>query len=251
MIEHVFDDRAWEASEGPSAVERALHNWLDRHGTVFTLSDDYRAHGRDHVCGIEVPDHFARLLETGAAHLAAAKAAFVEQGRQAAVQARELAAFAAHRPADVLDRPDDEVGAAAAASRAARPPGLTDVSEWAVDEVMATLSLPSRAASQLLSESIRLVEQLPASLAALEAGPSRGPTRACWWTSSANCRTSSVARSKLRCWRRRPARRQRSSAKRPAVPSSAPTRRRRRSAWRERSATGRCGCTATRTGWRR
>ena len=170
MVEHVFDDRAWQASEGPSVVERALRSWLDRHETVFTLSDDYRAHGRDHVCGIDVPDHFERLLEAGAEHLAAAKAAFVEQGRLAAVQARQLAAFAAHRPADVLDRPDDEVGAAAAASRAARPPALTDVSEWAVDEVMATLALPSRAASQLLSESIRLVEQLPATLAALEAG---------------------------------------------------------------------------------
>ena len=155
---------------GRAPSSARLRTWLDRHGTVITLADDYRAHGRDHVCGIEVPDHFARLLEAGAEHLAAAKAAFIEQGRQAAVQARELAAFAAHRPADVLDRPDDEVGAAAAASRAARPPGLTDVSEWAVDEVMATLSLPSRAASLLLSESIRLVELLPASLAALEAG---------------------------------------------------------------------------------
>ena len=166
----MFDDRAWKASEGPSVVERALRHWLDLHGTVITLSEDYRAHGRDHVCGIEVPDHFARLLEDGAEHLAAAKAAFVEQGRQAALLARELAAFAAHRPADVLDRPDDEVGAAAAASRAARPPALTDVSEWAVDEVMARLSLPSRTAGLLLSESIRLVEQLPATLAALEAG---------------------------------------------------------------------------------
>ena len=86
------------------------------------------------------------------------------------MQARELAAFAARRPADLMDRPDDEVGAAAAASRAARPSALTDVSEWAVDEVMATLSLPSRTAGMLLSESIILVEQLPGTLAALEAG---------------------------------------------------------------------------------
>ena len=87
---------------------------------------------------------FGRLLEAGAGHLAAARAAHREQCRQAAVQARALAAFAAARPAALLDRPDDEVGAAAAASRAARPAALTEVSEWAVDEVMVALSLSSR-----------------------------------------------------------------------------------------------------------
>ena len=83
---------------------------------------------------------------------------------------RPLSRPAAHRPTDLLDRPDDEVGAAAAASRAARPAALTEVSEWAVDEVMAAMGLTSRAAGQLLSESITLVEQLPATLAALETG---------------------------------------------------------------------------------
>src|SRR5690349_3914052 len=88
--------------------------------------------------GLEVDDRFpglhrfGRLLEVGAGHLEAARAAYREQGRKAAVQARALAAFAAARPASVLDRPDDEVGAAAAASRAARPAPLTEVSEWAV-----------------------------------------------------------------------------------------------------------------------
>ena len=38
---------------------------------------------------------FGRLLEAGTGHLAAASAAYREQCRQAAVQARELAAFAA------------------------------------------------------------------------------------------------------------------------------------------------------------
>ena len=65
----------------------------------------------------------------------------MRQCREAAELARALAAFAAARPAAVLDRPDGEVGAAAAASRAARPAALTTVSEWAVDEVMVALGL--------------------------------------------------------------------------------------------------------------
>ena len=113
---------------------------------------------------------FAGLLESGAEHLAVAKAAHLRQGREAAEVARALAAFAAARPAALLDRPDGEVGAAAAASRAARPAVLTSVSEWAVDEVMAALGLSSPWASRLLAESVSLVEQLPATLAALEAG---------------------------------------------------------------------------------
>ncbi|MGZ4538142.1 MAG: hypothetical protein ACXVXS_03435, partial [Blastococcus sp.] len=82
-----------------------------------------------------------RLLETGAAHLEVATAAVLEESRQAAVKARALAAFARCRPAVIMDRPDDEVGAAAAVSRAARPAVLTEVSEWAVDEVMAAFAL--------------------------------------------------------------------------------------------------------------
>ena len=86
------------------------------------------------------------------------------------MQARALAAFAAQRPAAVLDRPDGEVGAAAAASRAARPAALTQVSEWAVDEVMVALGLSSGAAAGLLADSVTLDERLPATLDALEAG---------------------------------------------------------------------------------
>lgn len=112
---------------------------------------------------------FAGLLDDGAEHLAAAAAADREERRQAAVRARSLAAFAAKRPASVLDRPAEEVGAAATASRAARPAVLSDVSEWAVDEVMVALGLSSQAASQQLTESITLVDRLPATLAALEA----------------------------------------------------------------------------------
>ena len=86
------------------------------------------------------------------------------------MQARALAAFAAQRPAAVLDRPDEQVGAAAAASRAARPAALTQVSEWAVDEVMVALGLSSAAAAGLLADSVTLDERLPATLDALEAG---------------------------------------------------------------------------------
>ena len=68
---------------------------------------------------------FRGLLESGAGHLAAARAAEAEQRRAAAVQARALAAFAAQRPAAVLDRPDDQVGAAAAGV-AGRPAGGAD-----------------------------------------------------------------------------------------------------------------------------
>ena len=113
---------------------------------------------------------FGRLLEVGAGHLAVARAAHVEQCRQAGVQVRALAEFAAQRPAAALDRPDEEVGSAAAASRAARPGALTEVSEWAVDEVMVALTLSSRAAGSLLADAVTLAERLPATLDALEAG---------------------------------------------------------------------------------
>ncbi|SOE02684.1 protein of unknown function, partial [Blastococcus haudaquaticus] len=112
----------------------------------------------------------ARLLERGAGHLRAAAEAQRVQSEAAAQQARALAGFAAARPASVLDRADPEVGAAAASSRAARPAALTAVSEWAVDEVMVGLSLSAPAAAALLADSITLVQQLPATLAALEVG---------------------------------------------------------------------------------
>src|SRR5829696_8997785 len=92
---------------------------------VVELAPDFRAHGRQPVAAGPAPEEelppavaaFAGLLEAGAAHLAAARAAARESGRQAAVQARALAAFAAARPGGLLDRPEAAVGAAAAASR--------------------------------------------------------------------------------------------------------------------------------------
>jgi hypothetical protein len=189
MIEHMID-LATKLSERPSAFENALRRWLDERPFRCTI-DFVRAHlgrgflvdgvphrpdgaamavlGADESVPAEVAS-FAGLLERGAVHLAAAKAVHLRQCQDAAVQARALAAFAAARPAAVLDRPDGEVGAAAAASRAARPGVLTKVSEWAVDEVMVALGLSSPAAARLLAESVTLVEQLPATLDALQAG---------------------------------------------------------------------------------
>ena len=70
----------------------------------------------------------------------------------------------------MFDRAPGERGAASAASVAARPAVLTEVSEWAVDEAAATLGVSGRAASLLLIDAVTLVEGLPATLAALEAG---------------------------------------------------------------------------------
>ena len=70
----------------------------------------------------------------------------------------------------MFDRAPGERGAASAASVAARPAALTEVSEWAVDEAAATLGISGRAASLLLIDAVTLVEGLPATLAALAAG---------------------------------------------------------------------------------
>ncbi len=111
----------------------------------------------------------ARLLEEGAGWLDAA--AEVERGlaQLAGARVRALASFARCRPSS-WDRQPDERGAASAASRAARPAVLTQVSEWAVAEVAARLRLSERTAAGLLAESVELAEQLPGTLAELEAG---------------------------------------------------------------------------------
>ncbi|WP_305852265.1 HNH endonuclease signature motif containing protein [Blastococcus sp. PRF04-17] len=152
--------RAWRRAERPPLIDVGH----PPAGEVWTVERaGHRPDGDD-------PRGLRQLLETGAGHLDVAAAAFGEQGRLAAVQARALAAFAACRPAAAMDRPDDEAGAAAAASRAARPAVLTEVSEWAVDEVMARLTLSAQAAARLLEQSVILVELLPATLDACQAG---------------------------------------------------------------------------------
>ena len=115
-------------------------------------------------------DSRLRLLTSGAAHLDDAVAAAKQLARDEASRVRALAAFARSRPAAMFDRAPGERGAASAASRAARPAALTDVSEWAVDEAAATLGISGRAASMMLIDAVTLVEGLPATLAALEAG---------------------------------------------------------------------------------
>ena len=116
------------------------------------------------------PTVLGRLIEDGAVLLDAAVAAHRASGRAAAARLRALAAFARHRPAGAFDRAPGELGAASAQSRAARPAVLTNVSEWAVDEVATRLHLTSHAAQTQLVLAVTLDEQLPATLTALAGG---------------------------------------------------------------------------------
>ncbi|NDI49214.1 HNH endonuclease signature motif containing protein [Goekera deserti] len=152
-------------------VEHALREWLDQ---VFRPSVGLAAEvGARTSPSAAVRDArltaFRAELDAGGARLTEARLAQRSLDRAAAERARALAGFARSRPSSA-DRSDQEVGAAAAASRAARPRALLSVSEWAVDEVSAALRLTSDAATRLLVESVLLVEELPATLAALEEG---------------------------------------------------------------------------------
>jgi hypothetical protein len=149
-----------------SPVEKGLRALLDREGPFpppgLWVVDECATHGQGPQTGL------GRLLDLGAAHLERARDIDREMARAAADRARALAAFARMRPASRLDRAPGEVGAASAASRAARPPALEAVSEWADDEVAAMLSLSPAEATALLTDCLVLVEQLPATLTALE-----------------------------------------------------------------------------------
>ena len=57
-----------------------------------------------------------------------------------------------------------------AATRAVRPAALTEVSEWAVDEVAVALRIPGRAAETQLADAVVLAERLPRTLALLADG---------------------------------------------------------------------------------
>ncbi|MDK3258700.1 HNH endonuclease signature motif containing protein [Blastococcus capsensis] len=111
-----------------------------------------------------------RVLDAGVEPLARAAAATRAIARLSAVVATALAEFARCRPAALLDRRPGEQGAMSAATRAARPAVLTEVSEWAVDEVAPTLRISTAAASAQLVESLVLVERLPRTLALLARG---------------------------------------------------------------------------------
>ncbi|MGY1844136.1 DUF222 domain-containing protein [Modestobacter sp. SYSU DS0875] len=108
-------------------------------------------------------------FEAGGYHLAGVRAAQAAIGAHEARRARAIAAFCRSRPSS-LDRPENEIGAAAAATRAARPSALAPVSEWAVDEVAVALSLTDAAATRVVVQSLQLVERLPGTLRALERG---------------------------------------------------------------------------------
>jgi hypothetical protein len=111
-----------------------------------------------------------RLLASGAAPLERAVAASRAISRLSAVVATSLAEFARCRPAALLDRPPGAVGAMSAATRAARPAVLTEVSEWAVDEVAPALRITTAAAGARLVEALVLEERLPLTLAMLARG---------------------------------------------------------------------------------
>lgn len=101
--------------------------------------------------------------------LGIAQAAAREIGRQTALRARAVAAFAATRPASA-DRPAGTPGAMSADRRAAQPDVLADVSEWAAQEMVVAMSITQVAAQNLLERSLTLVHRLPRTLVALESG---------------------------------------------------------------------------------
>jgi hypothetical protein len=110
------------------------------------------------------------LLDAGAAALSQAVAAWRDESRAAARGVRALVAFARLRPHGRFDRQPGERGAMSTATREARPEVLSDVSEWAVDEVALALQISGQAAAGRLTDSLVLAEQLPGTLAKLEAG---------------------------------------------------------------------------------
>ena len=97
------------------------------------------------------------------------QAADREIARQTALRARAVAEFVATRPSSA-DRQPGEPGCASPATRAARPEVLAPVSEWAAAELTIALSITRSAAEALLQRSLTLVQLLPRTLAALEAG---------------------------------------------------------------------------------
>ena len=155
----MFESLATLTPSRESVAERALQRLVDE----WTAAAAEQAAGEARLAAV------GSAFEAGAVHLAEVRAAQAEIGHQQARQARALAAFARSRPAS-LDRSDQEIGAAAAATRAARPAALAPVSEWAVDEVAVALAITGGSASRLLAESVALVDRLPGSLAALDDG---------------------------------------------------------------------------------
>jgi hypothetical protein len=160
MIEHVFDSVAAEAPP--------LAGWPDETFAPWQAS-----------------------LESGRILLDLLREQQQAISSSQAWRARWIAAFCRSRPA-TSDRPDTEIGAAAAATRAARPAVLTSVSEWAVDEIATTLAITSATAEAWMVQSLQLVHRLPATLAALEYG------RLTWDHATAICQVVSPLDDDLR-----------------------------------------------------
>ncbi|MGY1640948.1 hypothetical protein ACI782_07395 [Geodermatophilus sp. SYSU D00703] len=119
-----------------TVIVDAVHTGL-RSGRTWPVGEPGR-----HVRAAAVPTagfaELRRLLDAGAAPLERAAEASRAIARWSAVMATSLTEFARYRPAGQFDRQHGERGAMSAATRAARPAALTDVSEWAVDEVAPT-----------------------------------------------------------------------------------------------------------------
>jgi hypothetical protein len=130
-----------------------------------------RAYGRRRRAARASTDwpEFAPPVALSGGPLGAVQAADREIGRQTAIRARAVADFAATRPA-TADRAQGEPGAMSPERWSARPEVLRPVSEWAGRELMIALSMSAQSADALLTRSLTLVQRLPGTLAALEAG---------------------------------------------------------------------------------
>jgi hypothetical protein len=160
MPEHVFEPVATVSPLDEAALQAALDE----------LTERWRAEARaDDAPFHRMATGLAASFEAGARHLAEVRSAQAVIGAQEARRARAVAAFCRSRPAS-LDRPDSAVGAAAAATRVARPSTLAAVSEWAVDEVAVALSLSESSATRVVVQSLQLVDRLPGTLDALGRG---------------------------------------------------------------------------------
>jgi hypothetical protein len=161
MLEHVFDTAVPVPTLDEAALQAALDELTERWRAEARAADDAPFH--------RMATRLAASFEAGARHLAEVRSAQAVIGAQEARRARAVAAFCRSRPAS-LDRPDSAVGAAAAATRAARPSTLAAVSEWAVDEVAVALSLSESSATRIVVQSLQLVDRLPGTLDALGRG---------------------------------------------------------------------------------
>ncbi|SOE01065.1 HNH endonuclease signature motif containing protein [Blastococcus haudaquaticus] len=183
----MFEQLVGGTDTRPSSFERALSTALLDHPRPLVVEvvhpdpavgweyvpvrgggTGHRPAGQD-----SAPDDLADLrdvLDAGIDHLQRAAAATRAIARLSAVVATSLAEFARCRPSESFDRQPGEQGAMSAATRNARPAALSEVSEWAVDEVAPSLRVTSTAAGVQLAESVVLVDRLPGTLALLARG---------------------------------------------------------------------------------